>query len=959
MKIGFAQPVWLYLGLLLVLVVILEQKSLSSLTAVRRWISLVVRLLILSAMILALAGIEIRRKNDHIAAVYLLDHSESVPEKYRNSMLDYVKAATEPKKEEDQAGVVIFAGDASIETMPSSKLDVQKVYSVVNPHATDIAQGLRLAQASLPLDYQRRIVLISDGNENLGDALQEVQSVRANGVAVDVLAVEAARREDIQVEKFVLPSLVKKGETFEAKIHLLSTQAGSSKLRIFRNGKYLGEQEVTVSIGRNVFSFPQQMEEAGFHSYHVEVDAAFDDIPQNNKGASFTCIRGDPTALCVHADRTQSVLFDQALGNVKIHVKSVGLDGMPATMADFLNYDLIVLSNINAGELSDEQMKLLQSAVRDYGVGLVVIGGDDSFTAGGYRGTTLEDILPVSMDLSSKKVLPSGALALLVHATEFSDGNRWARDIAIAALESLGPSDYMGIVLWDGQDKWLFPMTQVGDRKKIGQMISGMNPGDMPSFVNAMKLAHQGLKECKAHLKHLIVFSDGDPQPPMDADLDSIRSDKITISTVMIGGHVAPDPMMKMAQRGGGRFHDVRTPNHLPQIFIKESAVILKASIFEEPIQPKLSDPSEILRGIPGDSIPQLLGYVATSKKTRAEMGLVSPQGDPILAQWQYGLGRVVVFTSDVKPKWASQWMRWDRWDSFWGQTARWVVRRLEASSYDAHFVIRGGTGKLFVDAMDSSGNFLNHLDLQSTLTYPTGKALEQKLRQTEPGHYEVTIPAGEVGAYMANIRTVTNGVTVASQTVGNAISYSPEFKDLEPNLHLLRKVSDLSSGNWFTAKDSPFKSPRVPVFRASPIWHWLLALAILLFPFDVGIRRVMIDREQWKEFFVKALQRIGLKRPQTDVKSDEAMSALLNRKAQIRERTQKGMVAQTPPSPITSSVTSPCVNRKESSVPSAPKESDLISKTKPVPLVKTEDYTSQLLAAKRRAQQDKKNKTE
>lgn len=957
MSIGFTQPLWLLLLLTLIPVAWISWKSPAGLDRWRRWTSLIVRLVILAAIILALAGIEWRQRNDAVAVVFLLDHSDSVPERHRNLMLDYVRETAKKKREHDKAGVVVFGGDASIELMPAvEKLEIQKLYSVVNTHATDISAALRLAHASLPPDAQKRIVLISDGNENLGDAVQEAESARANGATVDVLAVDEAKRRDVQIEKVVMPSIMKKAETFEVKIHVLATESGGAKLRIFRNGRYLGEQQVNVEKGRNVFAFPQAIEESGFHSYAVEVESERDDIPQNNKGTAFTSVRGDPVALVIHADRSRAAPLDDALARTKIQIKSVGIEGVPEDISEMVNYDLIVLSNVNAGDLSEAQMKRLQSAVRDFGVGLMAIGGDDSYTAGAYRGTPLEDLLPVSMDLSSKKVLPSGAIAIVCHATEFPDGNRWARDIALAALEALGPSDQMGIVLWDGTDKWLFPMQPVGDRRNLGRLISGMNPGDMPSFINVMDMAHKGLVGCKAHLKHMVVFSDGDPQSPTDKEVDAIVADKITISTVMIGGHVAPDPMVRIAQRGHGRFHDVKSAKDLPQIFIKEAAVILKSSIFEEPFQPKLGDPSEITRGFSNEAMPQLLGYVATTKKPRAEVPIVSANNDPILAQWHYGLGRVVAFTSDAKPKWATQWIAWDRWDSFWGQAAKWALRRVENSSYDATIQIQNNRGHLLVDALDPQGRFLNQLDLHATITLPAGKTMDARLRQTEPGHYETDFSAPEVGVYLANLRTMSNSVLTASQAVGASIAYSIEYRDLSPNAHLLHKLAEVSGGRVLKGTDDPFNDLRVPAWRPTPMWAWMLSLAVLLFPFDVGIRRVMIDRAQWADYTRKLLARIGLDRWQkAHPKADEAMSALLTRKAKLREKLQTTPAASevsmpdiSPASTLPSKPTLPSRTAPAGEVSAQPGKSET-----PKPATGGADYTSKLLAAKKRARKD------
>src|SRR5258708_14931724 len=206
----------------------------------------------------------------------------------------------------------------------------------------------------------------------------------------------------------------------------------------------------------------------------------------------------------------------------------------PGTLAEMQSYDAIFISNISAGDLGTDRQKVLESAVRDFGVGLVCIGGDQTYAAGGYRGTPLEPTLPVNMELDSKKVLPSGAIALVMHGMEFMDGNQIARDCALGVLDALGPTDEISVVLWDGRERWLFPMTKVGpNRKDLGRQIAGMNQGDLQTFQSVMSMAHQGLKKCNANLKHMIVFSDGDPGAPNGALMESIAGDKITVSTVL------------------------------------------------------------------------------------------------------------------------------------------------------------------------------------------------------------------------------------------------------------------------------------------------------------------------------------------------------------------------------------------------------------------------------------------
>src|SRR5438046_4989055 len=344
--------------------------------------------------------------------------------------------------------------------------------------------------------------------------------------------------------------------------------------------------------------------------------------------------------------------------------------------------DAILINNTPPGDHGAVRQQLLGSAVRDFGVGLVCVGGDQTYAAGGYRGTPLESTLPVSMELDSKKVLPSGAVVLVMHGMEFANGNQVARDCAQGVLAALAPADQMGVLLWDGTERWLFELQKVGNKKALAQQIAGMNQGDLGSFQNIMEMAHGALKKSTSNLKHIIVFSDGDPGAPSPQLMQSIVGDRITVSTILISGHVGPDTMIWMADQGRGRFYNVTSPNDLPQIFIKETAVILKSAIYEDPFKPQVRAASEVVRGISASDYPTLLGYVATTPKPRAETPLWTDKGDPLLAHWQYGLGRAVAFTSDAKSRWARIWLNWHKSCQFWSQIGAWLLLRILSTDY-------------------------------------------------------------------------------------------------------------------------------------------------------------------------------------------------------------------------------------------------------------------------------------
>jgi uncharacterized membrane protein len=855
----------------------------------RRWTALVIRTVVLSALVLAIAGLQWLRPVEGINVYFALDRSDSVPSPQQEAAKDYVNRISKEKKKEDKVGVIVFGAEASIESSPNAAVDLEKIQAVVGTERTDLAAAIRLATAAFPETGQKRLVVMSDGNENVGDAMSAVLAAKPLGVTVDVVPLGVVRANDVCVQKLQVPPKLKEGQVFEVKIFVQADQATSATVRLYRDDQFLGEQKVDLSAGKNLYTFPQTLPKPGFYKYDVQVDAPGDPIPQNNRAAAFASVRGLPRILIVSADPEQDKPLAAALRSPTLEVVLVGVKDFPATIAEMQSYDAIFISNLAAGDLGLDRQRLLESAVRDFGVGLVCVGGDQTYAAGGYRGTPLEETLPVSMELDSKKVLPSGAVVLVMHGMEFANGNEVARMCAQGVLAALGPTDEMGVVLWDGSERWLFELQKVENKKKLAAQIAGMNQGDLGSFQGVLQMAYNALQKSTANLKHIIVFSDGDPGAPTPALMSSIAADRITVSSVLISGHSPPDTMEWMADQGRGQFYNVTSPDDLPQIFIKETAVILKSAIYEEPFQPQLRSASEVVRGIGATEYPKLLGYVATSPKARAETPLWTDKGDPLLAHWQYGLGRSVAFTSDAKARWARIWLDWDKYRQFWSQIGQWSMRRLENADFTTEVAVDKGEGLINVEALDEQGNFRNFLNLQAVVASPKGERQTVRLEQTGPGHYEARFPTKQVGAYLLNLMDIKDGQVRGSQVIGTSVNYSPEFNTAEPNLNLLRRIAETGGGKILDPMIpavNPFSHDRQKTFQPRDLWESLLKFAIILFTLDVGVRRIQIGRDEWLRAMQAARRWLffwrGVPRPP---EAQESLEALLARRQQVRSR--------------------------------------------------------------------------
>ena len=946
MSIRFSNPVAL-LTLLGLVPLLFWSKRLGGLRPFRRYLCIGLRLLIFAMCALALAGLEFTRESDQLTVFFAIDQSHSVGQKITGAVVGYINKACKKMKAKDRAGVVVFAGDASLECTPTTALELDQLLSVVERDQTDIGAGLQLALAAFPRHSKKRVVLISDGIETKGDAESKAEIARSNQVAIDVYPLASTAPNDVLVEKLVLPERLHLDEPFDVRIYVRSLQDCPAKLRLFVNGTLVASDNVALTAGKNAFALPQTLSEPGAYQFEAIIESPNDFRPENNRAYGYAFIQGKPRVLVVDSDPATGKDLVDALESESVFIDLRGPDGIPTAFEDFQVYGAMVLSNVPADRLTMDQMNMIESCVRDFGMGLVMIGGDSSFGAGGYLNTPIERALPVSMDVSNKKVLPRGALVVILHTCEFAGGNAWARDIAIAALNVLSRRDLYGALAYVNGAQWVVPLQEAGDRTRIRSLIRRVNPGDMPGFDATLRMAYDGLVAVDAGLKHVVIISDGDPSQPSPALADLIVSAKITISTAVINPHSPRDVdvMKDLAAWGRGNFYDVQDPRRLPQIFIKEAITVRKSLIFEEPFTPQVQHLSDLLEGIPAP-LPQLKGYVCTTGKDSAQVPLVSQHKDPVLAHWRYGLGKAVAFTSDAKNRWAAAWLSWDHYKKFWNQALRWVIRNVDDSDFQVSVSSTDGKGFLGVDALTEDGTPLNFLKMEATVVKPNFERLKVPLEQVSPGRYEANFAAEGVGTYMINLQHKTPKGQSGFQRTGMAISYSDEFKSLQSDQGLLHRLKNITRGRVLDI-DTPVFDHDLPGKSApTPLWPILLLWAVCLFPVDVAIRRVFLDLVEVRQTLHTALEKLHLIRTKSEPTEREAtLGRLLNAKTQAIEPRPAAEAEE----PAFMQAAEQAAESPKAPTPGQPTEQQP-EPDKPEPPKEEDSYTQQLLKAKRRA---------
>ncbi|MCA9414483.1 MAG: hypothetical protein KC944_24935, partial [Candidatus Omnitrophica bacterium] len=400
-------------------------------------------------------------------------------------------------------------------------LEWDRPSSLFRDDATNLAAGLRLGLAAFPVESQKRIVLFSDGNENRGTVLEEARRLAGMGIPVDVVPLEYQTEEEVYVEKIVYPNRVNEEEPIDVELYVNSRVDTPAHLRLFVQDELIRDQPVELKAGKNKFTVPSlELPVTKLYKLEVRVEAEADTSIENNRATGFVSVTGKPNILLVEGDYdtnpNAAAEFVAQIQSEGIDVQRIAPDQVPIDQSLFLSYDAIILSNVNAADLSEDQMNMIERLVHDIGIGLVMVGGEESFGAGGYRGTPIEKALPVSTEIREKKIIPSGALVVVLHTCEIPNGNNLMRQVAIESIRVLDPHDEVGMLDYDYRYNgvhWIFDLEKKGDGRRQVALIKRASPGDMPDFGSAMKLGFNSLKLSTSNLRHMVILSDGDPQP--------------------------------------------------------------------------------------------------------------------------------------------------------------------------------------------------------------------------------------------------------------------------------------------------------------------------------------------------------------------------------------------------------------------------------------------------------------
>lgn len=883
---------WIALPPLLAWAWWLSRRSYAQLTRGARRASLALRVVILVCLVAALARPAWERTTRGQHVIFLLDASRSLGRENLNAAIaDIDKMATEAAKGPNRVSVIAFgrqprlliAGqrgwtgwkpdqkdmvlhEVSLPELRTrlsqvvtrnapeqERKDLQKhidevedFHTKVVGETTDGAAAIRLALNTGAVDEAKAIYLFTDANFNRGAWAEAFDAARAAGHPVNTVALDKPIPPEVAATELAIPSAVRVNQSFAADLRIASTIETPAKIAIYRDGYASGEISQTLHPGENTIQIPGlYFRDKGFHTIDVAVRAESDTRVENNRVKALAIVPGELRVLYVEADESQQSYLTSALALEGVKVEARPGSGVPQTLEDLLGFDAFILSNVPGDRLSARQMQMIKTYVQEFGGGFIMLGGDQSFGLGGYYNTPVEEVLPVRMPIQKDMNRPSLALYLVIDKSGSMEGAKiqLAKRAAIATAEAINPRDQIGVVGFDSDAQEIVQLTSASDRAGIAAGVASIEAGGGTFLYPALDIARNRLQQNNARRKHVIILSDGQTEGfgyPEVAQM--MAAEGVTISTVGIGEGADMKLMEQMAAAGGGRSYFTNDFNAIPQIFTREALRASNSMLVERLTLPTVAADDESLAELDIKELPPLGGYVATSPRDNAKTIMISDSGDPILAKWRSGLGRTAAFTSDTKPHWAEDWIRWPDFAKFWAQLVRSIAGHDVAKdvSVEAARVTQGDSVRLTAEMRDAAGNFITDRTLELSLFDPQSGVHPVKVEREAPGLFSAVVPRGDYGLTQQFAWKLGDAAKDAMTVpFGFVDSFSLEFRTLGVDATTLQLIRDRKQGDVASVGRADLKLVERSSTEQVLLWPFLLIAALVMAPIDILCRRL------------------------------------------------------------------------------------------------------------------------
>ncbi len=829
MFVDFTHPIRLWLipaGVIAVTVLAVIWRTGSR----KQRISQGIRYALILLTALSLAGTGVQTPSPDRATWLLLDASASMD---AQEGLRLAREALGSAGEDRTVGVILFGKNASVEKSLQHQPTLDTISSRTDAGGSRLGEALALAEALLPTEVNGSIAVISDG-------LTDETEWTGHGelIPINVLKTERKGNRDAQVTAVKAPASLYEGQKYTTRVTVHASESGTATLLLSRNHQAAFGREVALRPGENIFDFETVAEESGIIPTEARIVLEGDTVPENDEGGAFSVVSGKPGVLIAEGSAGAGQELKKMLEAASMRAETISAVAMPEETSGYLEYHAVALVNVDADQLNRKQLQALNSAVRELGRGLAVFGGDQSYALGGYRGSELEELLPVTIDVRNRMDLPTTALVLCIDKsgsmTDASYGVSrlaLAREAACSALDILNERDQAGVIAFDDEGKWVVPLSNLTNREDMQKQIATVRPGGGTAFFTPLAMAMQALRNTTAQYKHVIFLSDGEAGDRNYERLaEEMHQSGITLTTVAVGEGSDAAGLRRLAELGNGRAYAAGPFDSLPKIFTKETMLVSEAYVQNRVFIPRITD--ESLTGFPG--FPALSGYLVTTEKPLATVCLISDRKDPILAWQQTGAGRTLAWTSDIQGAWSASYLQWEQGAEFFSGLISFL---LPTGEMGGQMEVKDGQIRYIVDS--AAEGFL----AEAAVTRPDGSTDRVKLEQVSSTGYEGRTDTGLTGVYTVQV-TLTDGETERTVLGGDVVSWTEEYDQRKRDDGAQEAICEASGGKICTEPGELLDFTDTKARKRTDLTPWLMTAAAFLFLFDIAQRRLELFRE-------------------------------------------------------------------------------------------------------------------
>lgn len=853
--------------------------ALGALGDLPRWqaaLAAVGRMLGIAALVVAASEPRTRLERPRqVSVVHLIDRSDSMPAAALANAATAIAADVLAHRDDpaaDAADIHVIAFDERARRLPWPPTEtadadadaaggatppLQVLRDPASKGATDLESALDLALGHLDPSRVGHVVVWSDGAETRGDALRQQELLRRAGARVhrgDLGRLELPA--EVLVEAVEVPERVRANLPFPVKMRVRST--GPARLRCRASGDHvaLGPVELDIAAGAaEVALGDARIREAGAHELQAscEVVSGGDRFASNNAMRVRLVVQARPRVLLVEGDPSTGRTLARALED-DFDVTLRGPEALPRDAAALRAYQTVIVSDLarvsaaGVPQVGDAEQRALGRYVEDGG-GLLMVGGENALGSGGWQGSWLDKhVLPVRLEVDSTIEQPTIAMMLVLDRSGSMAGAKMelAKEAARATAEALGHEDRIGVVGFDNVARRVVSLQRAGNRYRIATGIGGISAGGGTNIYPALQMAATELERVRAKVKHVILLSDGQaPRTGIDALVRQMRRSGITVTSVGVGSEVDRAMLEAIADRGGGRSYFTDRPETLPRIFVRETKEISGETVVERRVRPRLAPGLgriELLRGVDIARAPILRGFLTAKPKRGAEEILRLSSGEPLLVRWRLGLGKVSVWTSDLKNRWAQDWVDWPGY----AVLARQLVRDLQREDLAGEATIRLAREderlRVAVDAIVDDAP-VGGLLAEATVRAPSGPPQQLRLTEVALGRYEASVPMQAFGPYDVAVELRASAEQpVMLRGRATAVRPYPDELRIAPAGPTGLDALVQATGGSAAARPEHWRDRGAATTRAwQPLWPTLVAAAIALLLLDLLLRRVRL----------------------------------------------------------------------------------------------------------------------